>query len=117
MSRLGDPSRLVKFGPDELRAHLAKGLAVRRERSRAKEMMRSGELSVEQALDTDCLQRVRVKDFLRAIPGIGAHRAVAIMEDACIAESRRVRGLGVRQRRALLKAVESYTSPDDRGDE
>jgi ribosomal protein S13 len=42
---------------------------------------------------------------VKALPGIGEVRARQLLEQADIAESRRVNGLGPRQRAALLTAV------------
>ena len=44
---------------------------------------------------------LRVRELLTSIPGIGPTRAARIMTDLGIAESKRVGGLGVRQRRTL----------------
>jgi guanylate kinase len=44
---------------------------------------------------------LRVRELLTSIPGIGPTRVARIMTDLCIAESKRVGGLGVRQRRIL----------------
>ncbi|MFJ4517449.1 integration host factor, actinobacterial type [Streptomyces sp. NPDC088816] len=48
---------------------------------------------------------LRVLRLLRALPGIGPVRARRLMEHLSIPENRRVRGLGVNQRAALLEAV------------
>jgi len=44
---------------------------------------------------------LRVRELLTSIPGIGPTRAARVMSDLGIAESKRVGGLGVRQRRTL----------------
>ena len=44
---------------------------------------------------------LRVRELLTSMPGIGPTRAARIMTDLGIAESKRVGGLGVRQRRTL----------------
>ena len=52
------------------------------------------------------LAKMRVLDLLEAIPRIGPVRAQAIMEQLDIASSRRLRGLGERQRRGLTEFFE-----------
>jgi ribosomal protein S13 len=48
---------------------------------------------------------LRVTWLLEALPGVGPVRAERLMAAAGIAPSRRVRGLGERQRAALLDAL------------
>lgn len=94
---------------DERLASLEKAKAARRARSDAKARLKSGELSVEALLKMaeadEAIARMPVSQFLRAVPGIGAARAAAIMAEVGIAETRRVGGLGKRQRAGLIKAL------------
>jgi ribosomal protein S13 len=46
---------------------------------------------------------MRVEALLEAMPGVGKVRAQRIMERLEISPSRRVRGLGVKQREALAR--------------
>ena len=50
----------------------------------------------------DILGKMKVSALLEALPGVGKVRAQQIMERLEIATSRRLRGLGDRQRKALL---------------
>jgi hypothetical protein len=85
---------------------LKKAAAARASRATAKERLKSGDLTIAEVLDSggteDAIARMRVSELLEALPGIGKVRAAAIMEAVGIAASRRVRGLGVHQRRALV---------------
>ena len=45
--------------------------------------------------------KIRVKELLKSMPGVGKARALQLMEEHGIAEGRRVRGLGASQRAAL----------------
>ena len=69
--------------------------------------MRSGELSLAQALDeaadSEVLAHVKVVDLLKALPRVGDKRATLVMERYDIAANRRIRGLG-RHQLAGLKA-------------
>lgn len=52
------------------------------------------------------IAKMRVMDLLEAMPRIGPVRAQAIMDQLEIASSRRLRGLGERQRRGLVEYFE-----------
>ena len=57
--------------------------------------------------------KLKVSAVLQALPGIGKVQADQIMEKLKIAESRRLRGLGEQQRKALLGEFAAImTSPD-----
>ena len=51
---------------------------------------------------SDVVGKLKVSAVLQAMPGIGKIRATQIMEKLKIADSRRLRGLGEQQRKALL---------------
>ena len=52
--------------------------------------------------DDDTVGKMKVSTVLEALPGVGKVRARKIMERLDISASRRVRGLGAKQREALL---------------
>jgi hypothetical protein len=55
------------------------------------------------ATETDAtLGKMKVVDALGALPGVGPRGVERILEACAIAPSRRLRGLGLRQREALL---------------
>jgi len=91
-------------------AAAAAALAARRRRAEIKEQLASGEMSVAEVLnlaeDDRSLAKMQVVDLLEAIPRIGPVRAQAIMDELEIASSRRLRGLGERQRRGLVEMFE-----------
>jgi uncharacterized protein GlcG (DUF336 family) len=97
---------LRPLSPQERSDALRKAAAARAARASAKERLKSGELTVAQVLDSggteEAIARMRVSELLEALPGIGKVRAAAIMDSLGIAASRRVRGLGIHQRRALV---------------
>jgi ribosomal protein S13 len=72
-----------------------------------KDKLKHGGLSLQEVLDSaeqdDVIGKMKVSAVLEALPGIGKVRAVQLMDKFKIAESRRVRGLGDNQRRALLQ--------------
>lgn len=85
---------------------LGKAAAARAARAAAKEQLKSGTLSVADLISSgdgdSAIARMKVSEMLEALPGIGRVRAAAIMDELGIAASRRLRGLGVHQRRALV---------------
>lgn len=97
---------LEPLTPEARREALGKAMAARGIRSRAKAALRSGELTVEDLLARapaeEALARLKVTEMLECLHGVGPVRALAILEALGIAPSRRLRGLGVHQRRALV---------------
>lgn len=86
-------------------------MKARHERTRLKQYMKAGRVSLADALDDSCAQRLPVRQLLASIPGIGTAKAERIMSAYHIAQNRRVAGLGPRQREALLKLEESGWDP------
>jgi hypothetical protein len=89
---------------------LNKAAAARATRAAAKESLKTGERSasdiIKAAVEDEAMARMRVSELLEALPGIGKVRAAAIMKQLGIAASRRLRGLGVHQRRALVDFID-----------
>ena len=73
-------------------------------RAALKREIADGSLSVPEALDRSEARRIRVRDLIQSVRGIGPAKAERIMVEIGIADNRRVAGLGSRQREAL----ESY---------
>lgn len=92
---------------DEQRAAaLAKAAEARRVRSEAKELLKTGSLRLselfEKADSDELLAGLKVERVLAAMPGTGKIKAKRLMESVGIAENRRIRGLGDKQKEALL---------------
>lgn len=101
---------LPDLHPDQRRAALAKAAEARRIRAELKQMLKSGEVSLQEVLDrsgsAEALAKMRVAEVLGAMPAYGPVKAKKLMEQLDIAPSRRLRGLGPRQRAALLAAFD-----------
>jgi hypothetical protein len=84
-------------------------VANRRRRADIKKMVKSGDLSLEQlfalAEEEDCVAQMRAFDLVSALPNIGDVKARRIMQEANIAQSRRIRGLGPKQRAELYRSL------------
>ena len=85
---------------------LAKAAEARRKRAELKAELKSEkknlEFILEQAHEDDTVGRMKVTAVLEALPGVGKVKARKVMEQLDIPTERRVRGLGARQRSALL---------------
>lgn len=93
---------------DEQRAAaLEKAAASRRARAELKDRLKRGDTTLTQVLTdaatNDVIGKTRVSEVLTALPKVGKIRAQAIMTELEIAPTRRLRGLGDRQRQALLE--------------
>lgn len=97
---------LPQLSPQERADARTKAIAARLVRSQTKLDLKTGHISVAAVLSAaahePALDRLKVCELLEALPGIGKVRATVIMSELGIAPTRRVRGLGVHQRRALL---------------
>jgi hypothetical protein len=79
---------------------------VRKARADLKEQLKNGQVTLAELLDRaesdDVIGKLKVVTVLQALPGIGKVKATQTMEKLKIADSRRLRGLGEQQRKALL---------------
>jgi hypothetical protein len=100
---------LPKLTPAEKMEALKKAQEVRSKRSQMRAKLKSGELTLEKVLaaakDDEVVARMKVAYLLESLPRIGRIRSRKLMEDIGIDESRRVQGLGVRQKEALLERL------------
>jgi hypothetical protein len=87
-------------------AALAKAAVARQRRAQIRARLKhSGEsLGAVLALgeQDDVVGKMRVSALLESLPGVGKVRAAQIMQRLGIASTRRVRGLGAKQRAALV---------------
>jgi hypothetical protein len=97
---------LPTLSPEQRAAALEKAAEIRRARAELKEQLKSGKTTLTMVLDRaetdDVVGKLRVSALLQSMPGIGKVKAMQIMERLKIAETRRLRGLGDQQRKALL---------------
>jgi len=97
---------LPDLTPEQRQQALDKAAEVRRERAELKEQLKHGGTTLDSVLDRaaadDIVGKMRTQALLESLPGVGKVRAQQIMEKLGIAESRRLRGLGSKQRKALL---------------
>ena len=84
---------------------LAKAAEARKRRAEVKTQLRSERMSLADLLarqNDDVIGKMKVSSVLESLPTVGKVRARRIMERLDISSTRRVRGLGAKQRDALL---------------
>lgn len=96
---------LPELTPEQRAAALQKAAAARKARAALKDKLKRQEMTVADVLragDTDeVIGKMRVSAVLEALPGLGKARAQKVMDRLEISPTRRVRGLGANQRKAL----------------
>jgi guanylate kinase len=92
---MGLPPQLT---PEQRRQALLKAAASRKRRSEVKIKIKSGEFSVDTILEMaktdDAVAKMRVKELLESLSGVGRVRAQSLMERLDISPTRRIQGLG-----------------------
>jgi transposase len=96
---------LPPLTPEQRAAALEKATAARKARAELKERLKRNGASLADVLSAgetdDVIGKMRVSAVLESMPGVGKARAAKIMERLDISPTRRVRGLGAKQRLAL----------------
>jgi hypothetical protein len=96
------PPRLTD---EQRREALAKAAEARRKRAEIKEQLKSGRTTLRDLLESsgdDIVGKMKVSSVLESLPGHGRVKARKLMEKLDISESRRMRGLGAKQKENLL---------------
>ena len=89
-------------------AALKKAAVTRKKRSEFRAKIKAGKITAKKALakrDDPIVGKIKVTQFIQSFPGWGKAKAEKVMSELHIAESRRLRGLGERQRTALLERL------------
>lgn len=97
-----------RLSDEQRQAALAKAAEARRARAEIKERLKMGSLTLAELLDAapddEMVAGIKVLAVLESLPGVGKVKARRTMDEIGIADTRRVRGLGDQQRKALLEA-------------
>lgn len=98
---------LPQLTDEQRKAALEKAAQARHERAELRDKIKKGEISLEDVLDSEdpIASRMKVSALIESLPGYGKAKAAKIMGELGISESRRVKGLGARQREQLLAAL------------
>ena len=95
--------------PEQRAEALAKAAEARKARSELLAAIKAGDQTISTVLgkakDDKTIGKTKVSALLKAVPGLGAVKVAALLEQAGIDANRRAAGLGDRQRSALLDAL------------
>lgn len=87
--------------PEQRELALKKAAASRKRRSEVKLEIKNGALSIDDvlqlAVSEDAIAKMRVREFLESVSGVGKIRAAVLMERLKISPTRRIQGLGRQQ--------------------
>src|SRR5690606_36995495 len=96
---------------EEKRKALRKAQRVRSERAKLRQDLKAGRTTIREVLeqvDNDVIAKMRVAYLVESLPRIGKIRTRKIMNENGIDETRRVQGLGSRQKQALLERLGNH---------
>jgi len=96
---------LPQLTEEQRRQALAKAAEARKARAELKGQLKSEKVSLRDILSKqgdNVVGKMKVSSVLESLPGVGKVRARKIMERLDISATRRVRGLGAKQKDALL---------------
>jgi S13-like protein len=105
-AKVADMPQPPALTPEQRQAALDKAAKVRRERAEVKEKLKMGTMTLSELLNqadaNETVGKMKVLSVLESLPGLGKVKARRLMDSVGISESRRLQGLGVNQREALL---------------
>ena len=89
---------------EQRKAALEKAAEARHARAELREKIKKGETTLKDVLESDdpIASRMKVSALIESLPGYGKAKATKIMDELGISSTRRVKGLGARQREQLL---------------
>ena len=99
---------IPQLSPEERAKALEKAKEARIKRAEIREKLKTGKLTLKQVIakkDDPVIGRMKVSTLIETLPGYGKAKSEKIMNELQIADSRRLRGLGERQEKALLERL------------
>lgn len=99
---------LPNLSPEDRKKALEKAAQARQARAELRQKIKSGKVSFAEVMkkaDDPIVARMKVATLLESLPGFGKAKAAKIMAELEISESRRVQGLGARQRELLKQRL------------
>lgn len=99
---------LPNLSAEDRKKALEKAAQARQARADLRQKIKSGTMSfadVMKKADDPIVARMKVATLLESLPGFGKAKAAKIMAEFEISESRRVQGLGARQRELLMQRL------------
>lgn len=96
--------------PEQRAAALEKAAQARKERAEIKDHLKTGRVELKELLakadGDDIIGKMKVLAVLESLPGTGKVKARRLMDQIGISDTRRLQGLGIKQRDQLLEATE-----------
>lgn len=98
---------LPQLSDEQRKAALEKAAAARHARAELRDKIKKGEITLAEVLESEdpIAARMKVSALIESLPGYGKAKAAKIMAELGISPSRRVKGLGARQREQLLETL------------
>ena len=98
---------LPQLTDEQRKEALEKAAAARHARAELREKIKTGQVTLEEVLDSDdpIAARLKVSALIESLPGYGKAKAAKIMAELGISSTRRVKCLGARQREQLIEAL------------
>ena len=98
---------LPQLTDEQRKEALEKAAAARHARAELREKIKTGQVTLEEVLVSDdpIAARLKVSALIESLPGYGKAKAAKIMAELGISSTRRVKGLGARQREQLIEAL------------
>lgn len=98
---------LPQLTDEQRKAALEKAAKARHERAQLREDIKTGKISLSEVLNSEdpIATRMKVSALIESLPGYGKAKASKIMDELGISPTRRVKGLGARQREELLAVL------------
>ena len=99
---------IPQLSPEDRQAALEKAKAARIKRAQVRDDLKAGKLTLAQVVDMKddpVIGRMKVSTLIESLPGYGKAKASKIMDELGISATRRVKGLGARQREQLIEQL------------
>lgn len=99
---------LPNLSLEEKQKALEKAQLIRSQRAQIRQNLKDKKTTIGEVLaksDDDVVAKMRVTYLLESLPRIGKIKTKKIMNDIGIDETRRIQGLGIRQKRALIEKL------------
>lgn len=100
---------LPQMTPEQRAAALEKARVVREKRSAAMKDLASGKMAPKDFAENPdpVFAKVKVLAFLKKLPGVGVTKAAKALEECGIPDTKRLGGLGKKQKAALLDWIDA----------
>lgn len=105
---------LPQLTEEQRKQALEKAAEARKARAELKQKLKNGTMTLTQILQSqgdETVGKMKVSAVLEALPGVGKVRAKKIMEKLDVSSTRRIRGLGEKQKLALLEEFNERATP------